>query len=40
MEERGLKPEQDGHLFVNGSGQPLSRSGIAEIMAATRARPA
>jgi integrase/recombinase XerD len=32
IEERGLKPEQDGHLFVNRSGQPLSRSGIAEII--------
>ena len=28
----GLKPEQEGHLFVNRSGQPLSRSGIAEII--------
>jgi integrase/recombinase XerD len=32
IEERGLKREQDGHLFVNRSGQPLSRSGIAEII--------
>jgi integrase len=32
IEERGLKPKQDGHLFVNRSGQPLSRSGIAEII--------
>jgi site-specific recombinase XerD len=32
LEERGLKPQQDEHLFVNRSGQPLSRSGIAEII--------
>jgi integrase/recombinase XerD len=32
IEERGLKPEQEGHLFVNRFGQPLSRSGIAEII--------
>jgi site-specific recombinase XerD len=32
IQERGLKPEQEGHLFVNRSGQPLSRSGIAEII--------
>jgi integrase/recombinase XerD len=32
IEERGLKPEQDGHLFVNRSGQPFSRSGISEII--------
>jgi integrase/recombinase XerD len=32
IQERGLKPEQDEHLFVNRSGQPLSRSGIAEII--------
>ena len=32
IEERGLKPELDEHLFVNRSGQPLTRSGIAEII--------
>ena len=32
IEERGLKPEQEGHLFVNRFGRPLSRSGIAEIV--------
>jgi integrase/recombinase XerD len=32
IEELGLKPEQEGHLFVNPSGQPLSRSGIAEVI--------
>jgi integrase/recombinase XerD len=32
IEERGLKPNQEGHLFVNRFGQPLSRSGIAEII--------
>jgi integrase/recombinase XerD len=32
IEERGLKPGQEGHLFVNRFGRPLSRSGIAEII--------
>lgn len=32
LEERGLKPGQDGHLFVNRFGQPLSRSGIADLV--------
>jgi integrase/recombinase XerD len=32
IEERGLKPGQEGHLFVNRFGQPLSRSGIADII--------
>jgi site-specific recombinase XerD len=32
IQERGLKPGQEGHLFVNRSGEPLSRSGIAEIV--------
>ena len=32
IEERGLKPEQEAHLFVNRFGRPLSRSGIAEVI--------
>jgi site-specific recombinase XerD len=32
IEEHGLKPEQKGHLFVNRSGRPFSRSGISEII--------
>ena len=32
IEERGLKPEQEGHLFVNRFGRPFNRSGIAEII--------
>ncbi|MBI2806049.1 MAG: tyrosine-type recombinase/integrase [Planctomycetes bacterium] len=33
VEERGLKPGADGYLFVNQHGQPLSRSGIANLIA-------
>lgn len=32
LEERGLTPGQDGHLFVNRFGRPLSRSGIADLV--------
>jgi site-specific recombinase XerD len=32
LEERGLKPGQEGQVFVNRFGRPLSRSGIAEII--------
>lgn len=32
VEERGLKPGEDGHLFVNRFGRPFSRSGIAELI--------
>jgi site-specific recombinase XerD len=30
--ERGLKPGEDGHLFVNRHRKPLSRSGIANLI--------
>jgi integrase/recombinase XerD len=32
VEEHGLKPGEDGHLFVNRHGRPLSRSGIANLI--------
>jgi site-specific recombinase XerD len=32
IEERRLEPAQDGCLFVNRHGDPLSRSGIADIL--------
>jgi len=32
MEERGVKPGEDSHLFVNRHSQPLSRSGIANLI--------
>jgi site-specific recombinase XerD len=30
--ERGMKPGEDGHLFVNRQSKPLSRSGIANLI--------
>lgn len=32
VEERRLKPGEDGYLFVNRFGRPLSRSGIANLI--------
>jgi len=32
LEKRGTPPAQDPHLFVNRFGDPLSRSGIADII--------
>lgn len=32
VEERRLKPGEDGYLFVNRHGHPLSRSGIANLI--------
>jgi site-specific recombinase XerD len=32
VEERRLKPGEDGYLFVNRFGHPLSRSGIANLI--------
>jgi site-specific recombinase XerD len=32
VEERGLKPGEDGYLFVNRFGRPFSRSGIADLI--------
>jgi site-specific recombinase XerD len=40
VEERGLKPGEDGCLFVNRHGQPLSRSGIANLISRYSAKAA
>src|SRR5207245_2834622 len=32
IEARGLRPDQNDHLFVNHHGRPLSRSGITDII--------
>jgi site-specific recombinase XerD len=32
LKHRAVSPAQDGHLFVNRQGHPLSRSGIADIV--------
>jgi site-specific recombinase XerD len=40
IEERGLKPGEDGYLFVNRHKQALSRSGIANLIARHAAKAA